>query len=687
MVSIVQVIITVSPNSVKTALINQALRPYGAAGLLLLSAALLYLFTLDNGLRPDELTGGDLITHQYAQVEARPSNAPGYPLYTMGGWIWFRLGQAFLVWALNPIQILSFYSTLWALAALGTLYLILLRVSGARWWVASLLTAFYATTFFFWYYSVTTEQYTSAVFQTLLIIWLAFKWDDSPCDSILLWLALVSGTMLANMVTTLFILPPLLWFILSRTESTTQRTMGVAFVERPGLVLKAVGLTLLPLLSYAYVYVRGALHPEWRGAGAWPSTWAWFIQFLTIRQGRDELAPGLTSQSLWTAEFPALMGQELTWLIFGGGLLGLALLGKRRAVFLYSTLLIYLIFSWGYRFGNWFQVIIPAYPIFVIGFAALVRRVVETAEAWRTAWEIDRPPVGDSHLWLRRRSTSVTRAVVVLLLTALLITRFVTNFPRANQRDLLADTGLDPGWALIADRPKTPALIVGDFKEQVALQYLATVWGAAALVQVITPGQFDSLSISEWDNRTKYITRRATAAISKAVRLEEIYPQAAGAQLIALPVTPRTTLPVKNINSADLDFGENLKLVAWEPIAATHLLPETIAGRGFIANWQIALYWQSSATLAVDYTISVRPLVNGRVINVAGENLIQDHQPVWGVYPTSRWRPGELVRDVYALRLPDDITPDAVQIVVYRATAAGFENLAAQTIRLTPIRQ
>ena len=54
-------------------------------------AALLYLATLDTGLRPDELSGGDLITHQYAQVQARPSNAPGYPLYTMGGWLWFHL--------------------------------------------------------------------------------------------------------------------------------------------------------------------------------------------------------------------------------------------------------------------------------------------------------------------------------------------------------------------------------------------------------------------------------------------------------------------------------------------------------------------------------------------------------------------------------------------------------------------
>ncbi len=38
--------------------------------------------------------------------------------------------------------------------------------------VAMLTTAFYAVTYFFWFYSVTTEQYTSAVFQTLLIVWL-----------------------------------------------------------------------------------------------------------------------------------------------------------------------------------------------------------------------------------------------------------------------------------------------------------------------------------------------------------------------------------------------------------------------------------------------------------------------------------------------------------------------------------
>ena len=51
---------------------------WAGASLLVLAAAL-YLLTLDNGFAPGELVGGDLITHQYAQVEARPSNAPGIP--------------------------------------------------------------------------------------------------------------------------------------------------------------------------------------------------------------------------------------------------------------------------------------------------------------------------------------------------------------------------------------------------------------------------------------------------------------------------------------------------------------------------------------------------------------------------------------------------------------------------------
>ena len=52
-------------------------RGWVALALFLLAAGLLYWATLDTGLTPGDLEGGDLITHQYAQVQARPSNAPG----------------------------------------------------------------------------------------------------------------------------------------------------------------------------------------------------------------------------------------------------------------------------------------------------------------------------------------------------------------------------------------------------------------------------------------------------------------------------------------------------------------------------------------------------------------------------------------------------------------------------------
>ncbi|HRI57141.1 MAG TPA: DUF2723 domain-containing protein, partial [Anaerolineae bacterium] len=147
------------------------------AGLaLLLAAALLYLATLDNGLRPGELAGGDLITHQYAQVQARPGNAPGYPLYTLGGWLWFHGLRALLGPASNPTAILSAYSTLWALLALALLYLLILELAG-NWLLGLLLGAFYGLSYFFWYYAVSSEQYASAVAQTLAMVVLALRWE------------------------------------------------------------------------------------------------------------------------------------------------------------------------------------------------------------------------------------------------------------------------------------------------------------------------------------------------------------------------------------------------------------------------------------------------------------------------------------------------------------------------------
>ncbi len=289
---------------------------FGPLTLLVLAAAL-YAFTLDDGLRPGELQGGDLITHQYAQVEGRPSNAPGYPLYTMGGWLWFHAGRLLFGPGSNPISILASYSTFWALVALWLLYELILELAGRRdgttraaAWLAS---AFLAVIYFFWYYAVTTEQYTSAVAWTLAAFLLAFRWQRERRTGYLFALALLAGITLAHMVTLVLALPALVWLVL-REEP--------ALLRRPRLLLGLVATGVAPLLSYLFIYAAGEAHPEWRGASLQAArTWDWFWSFVSTRQGQDELTWSL--RPFFSASFPSLIPRELTWPGLLGGLAGL----------------------------------------------------------------------------------------------------------------------------------------------------------------------------------------------------------------------------------------------------------------------------------------------------------------------------------------------------------------------------
>ena len=363
----------------------------------------------------------------------------------MGGWLWYRLGR----WALspwfNPIEILSLYSTLWALASLLTLYLLIREVTDDNWPIAALGTLFYAFTYFFWYYSASTEQYTSTVFQTLIMVLWAFRWERTRRDVYLYLLALMTGLCLANLVTVLFILPPLLALIL---------TGEPGLLRRGRLLARCLALALLPLLSYAYVYIRGAAHPEWWGSGTWRNAQEWFLAFLGTQQGRDEMTWALGPL---TAEFPGLILWEMSAVGLALGLAGWWLLGRRRGGFLFASLAIYLAFSYVDRFGNWYQVFMPVYPLLAMGIAVTAHR------AWAKAG--------------RSSSARLWRGAIVLGLALLAASRLVDPDPRAFQRDRPDDNGLLPGWALLSDQPAAGATVVGDGDQFVSLEYLTEIWG------------------------------------------------------------------------------------------------------------------------------------------------------------------------------------------------------------------
>ncbi|NPA91962.1 MAG: DUF2723 domain-containing protein [Chloroflexi bacterium] len=622
----------------------------------LLLALALYVWTLDSGIAAYELEGGDLITHQYAQVQARFSNAPGYPLYTMGGWVWFHVLRPVLEPIANPIQVLSLYSTFWALIALALLYVLLLEVTRRNAILAALLTLVYAVTYFFWYYAVTTEQYASAVAHTLAIVLVAFAWEravekgeEQRAERLFLLLAFLLGLALAHMVTVLVIGPPLAWFVWRVQPQIWKKWR---------LLGRALLVAMIPLVAYVYVYVRGAQHPEWRGEGSWPNTLSWFLYFLSTPQGRSELTWTLGG---FTDLFPSLIWKELTWPVLILGLVGVRFLGRRRAVFFYGTLFLYFVLCYIDRLGNWFQVIMPAYPLIFLGLAALLQRLWD--------WVGEYP----------RAVAQAVRGVLVVALLLLLVNRFVVNYPRADQSHRPIDTGLDPGWRLLADEPAANAAIFGVVEEKLALDYITTIWGYRNDVQAVTMDQ--ARHILEVGERPFYVSTQAAPLffreLGKPVQVASagLYLLRVGYHLPRLEELPASAQPL------DIYFGNQVRLVGYELKAPPPEIPVSLPFR-------LTLYWQALAPQRVDWSVSVRPTWHGEFVYLDGSLVQSDHaHPAHGYRPTSSWSTREIVRDDYPIPADPRLKFDGITVVLYRSLGEGrFENLGIGTFPVRPPR-
>jgi len=61
----------------------------------------------------------------------------------------------------------------------------------------------------------------------------------------------------------------------------------------------------------------------------------------------------------------------------------------------------------------------------------------------------------------------------------------------------------------------------------------------------------------------------------------------------------------------------------------------------------LTLYWQTSETPALDYTVFIH------IVDEAGQVVTQgDGPPVGGFWPTSVWGPGQAVTDTHRLTVP-----------------------------------
>ncbi|MBU1879947.1 MAG: hypothetical protein KJ734_13460, partial [Chloroflexi bacterium] len=246
----------------------------------------------------------------------------------------------------------------------------------------------------------------------------------------------------------------------------------------------------------------------------------------------------------------------------------------------------------------------------------------------------------------------------------LLLTRFAVNWPRNDSARRPGDDGLTPGWTILADDPVFDAAVACTYEEGLSLDYLTTIWGARPDVAVLsaTPDG------STWTGHAEplYLTRSAAALAAPGVlepfylwsrgRLIDVHRQAvwdAPAGIVALPP------------GADIGAGQ-LSLLGYE-----------VRQRPDAGALQVVFYWRGGRPFTYDWTVSAR-LLNGDPVALTTDQPAQDdHPPVWGVYPTTRWSPGEVVRDDCFIPWTPDTAYDRVGAVVYRPADGGWQNLGA----------
>ncbi|MCP4285408.1 MAG: hypothetical protein GY792_13285, partial [Gammaproteobacteria bacterium] len=114
--------------------------------------------------------------------------------------------------------------------------------------------------------------------------------------------------------------------------------------------------------------------------------------------------------------------------------------------------------------------------------------------------------------------------------------------------------------------------------------------------------------------------------------------------LIRVDPEPTTTLPEPSVILSQPVTSE-ITLAGYTISRVPH------TGQG-LAPVRLILFWQTNAPIPADLKVSARLLAPD-----GNAQAVVDAVPVHFAYPTTAWRPGEIVLDVYDLALPVDTPP------------------------------
>ncbi|KKU88003.1 hypothetical protein A3A64_01360 [Candidatus Gottesmanbacteria bacterium RIFCSPLOWO2_01_FULL_48_11] len=203
---------------------------------------LLFLFFQVTGIFGGDT--GDLVTAAYLGGVPHP---PGYPLYTLAGWLLAKLPVSTVVWRLTLLSSLPH-------AATAALVYWLVRHITKRTIPAVFAALVLVGNYLFFLYSVTPEVFALFDLFVIALIVLLFQWEQTKDRQYIFVASFFFGLSLSHHHVILFLVPALVYFIYK--VSPLRVSLKLSFYKvRP---LKVLGCFLIGLLPYLYLPIAGA---------------------------------------------------------------------------------------------------------------------------------------------------------------------------------------------------------------------------------------------------------------------------------------------------------------------------------------------------------------------------------------------------------------------------------------------
>jgi hypothetical protein len=605
---------------------------------------------------------GDAGEFQFTVPLAGVSHPPGYPLYHLLGWLWTRLYQA------NPAQGVNHFSALWGGVAVGLFYLLAYEALSQlalrlRWgrgagWLAAITTVVWAANPIWWAQTTQAEVYTlQTVFVAALLgAGLAAggrsarpEWRRPPPQTILTVLALILGLGLTHHLTLLLLTPGLFFYLLW---------------QRPDLfrlrrLLRGAPFALVPLLLYLYVPLRVSVSP-WLQLVLTPdrilalhdSSPAGFLRFvLGIR-----FADALRSPGEALAQLPAtghLFLQHFGWaglVLILLGLLALVLEDRWPTLLLTgSGFLLTIGFNLFYGIGDIQAFYLPPLLIATLWLGLGLAYGVEL---------------------LGRLTSHRLRPYWLILSLVILVWPYRQAQERISEFDRRRAYEMTARWEAIFNHP-LPAdaiLVSNDRDEMTPMLYFQHVLGrgptmTALFPQIVPPGRPDHAAFADLNTTLAMAvaTGRPVFLIKAMPGVEVRYAiETTGSDIWRVMGTHPVPEPV-----FETPYGAHLRWLH------TTWAGETRPG----GRLTVDLYWRVVSTPPVPWHSFLQ------LFDHTGHKLAQaeDHRPGGDYLPAPLWRPGDVIRDRFALLLPAALPPGDYTLV------AGFYDPVTGTRAAEPL--